>query len=180
MPVEIKNFEQFVNEQKAYEYGCAMVYFDFPEMQDLHSQIDENDVYVDPEDPTFGLEKEPHVTLLFGLHANEVTDESVMSVCKSKPVGPINLGNASIFSNEKYDVLKMDADNSVLHELNAELTKMPHTTSFPDYHPHSTIGYLKPGMGQKYVDLFAGKKFQVTPKMVVYTKPNGSKLQEAI
>lgn len=181
MPIEIKNFDQFITESnQVYEYGCAMVYFDFPEMKDLHSQIDENEVYSDPEDPTFGLEEEPHVTLLFGLHSNEIPDEQVMSTCKQKQIGPIILSNASLFKNEKYDILKFDAENSVLHEINGELSKLPHTTSFPDYHPHSTVAYLKPGSGQKYADLFAGKKFQVTPKMVVYTKPNGSKLQEEI
>ena len=181
MTVEIKNFDQFINESnQVYEYGCAMVYFDFPEMKDLHSQIDEAEVYHDPEDPTFGLETEPHVTLLFGLHSNEIPDEKVFGPCKQKPIGPITLTNPSLFNNEKYDILKFDAENPVLHEINAELSKLPHTTSFPDYHPHATVAYLKPGSGQKYANLFAGKKFQVTPKMVVYTKPNGSKLQEEI
>ena len=49
----------------------------------------------------------------------------------------------------------------------------PHTNSFPDYHPHLTIGYLKSGRGKKYVKKLNGLKFQLTPEYVIYSMPNG-------
>ena len=179
----IKTFKQFVSslfEKKGdtFEYGCAMVYFDFPDMHQIHEMIVPEDVYLEEGDRSFGLEDEPHTTLLFGLHSNDLADEEVLSKCKSKPVGQIKLHNASLFENEKYDVLKFDAHNPVLHEINAELVKLPHTTSFPDYHPHSTIAYIKKGQGRKYADLLEGKEFTVHPNKIVYSKPDGSRIEE--
>jgi radical SAM superfamily enzyme len=53
----VKIFEEFMNEKKkVYDYGCAMLYFDFPGMENLHKQIEADDVFVDPKDATFGLE----------------------------------------------------------------------------------------------------------------------------
>lgn len=179
----IKSFMQFTsslfeNKKKTYDYGCAMVYFDFPQMQQFHQSIDESDIFIDSNDPTFGLEKEPHTTLLYGLHSNEIDDARVMEICKSKRVGQLTLTNASLFENEKFDVLKFDVSNPVLAELNAELVKLPHTTNFPDYHPHATVAYLKPGSGKKYVEKFVGHTYQVTPNKIVYSKPDGTKIEE--
>jgi 2'-5' RNA ligase len=181
----IKTFTQFLTslfEKKGetYEYGCAMIYFDFPEIEEFHSQIDQEDVYLTGEDRSFGLEDEPHTTLLYGLHSAEIPDPLVLTICTSREIGPMKLVNASLFENEKYDVLKFDVENSVLSEINAELAELPHTTNFPDYHPHATIGYLKPGTGKKYVELFKGKTYDVVPKKIVYSKPGGERLEEPI
>ena len=176
----IKSFTQFVNEKQAtYDYGCAMLYADFPKMADLHGQIDHDDVYVNPDDSTFGLETEPHVTLLYGLHDNVPTD-SVKSVVDKHKFGPFVAHNASLFENEKYDVLKFDIKypeegNEFLHECNRGLTNFPHTTSFPNYHPHMTVAYIKRGMGQKYAEKLAGHEYYLEPSHVIYSKANGEK-----
>jgi 2'-5' RNA ligase len=86
---------------------------------------------------------------------------------------------ASLFENEQYDVLKFDVQNSALYEINAKLCELPHTTNFPDYHPHATIGYLKPGAGKKYVEKFKNKEYEVTPNRIVYSKPNGGRIEES-
>lgn len=181
----IKSFAQFVAnlfEKKgvSYSYGCAMVYFDFPKMTEIHKSIDENDIYTDDSDRTYGLEDEPHTTLLYGLHSNEIPDEKVMEICKSKQFGPLTLTNPSLFENDQYDVLKFDVINPILNEINAELSKLPHTTNFPDYHPHATIAYLKPGMGKKYVEKLAGQTYIVHPNKIVYSKPDGSRIEEQL
>jgi len=164
---------------QVYEYCCAMLYFDMPQMRDLHNQIDENDVYHQEGDRTFGLETEPHVTLLYGLH-NDVDPDQVMSVCKNRQYPSLTLKNASCFDNPEYDVLKFDVDSQDLHDVNSELSKLPHTTSFPDYHPHSTVAYLKKGTGQKYMDLFKGNEYQVTPNKIVYSLASGDKLEHPL
>jgi hypothetical protein len=155
-----------------YEFGCAMVYFNFPEMNKIHDVIDPEDIYYEEGDRTFGLEDEPHCTLLYGLHP-EVTTEDVEKVTDKYTFYTCKLHNVSLFKNEQYDVLKFDVVGDNLHEINKELTQYPHTTNFPDYHPHTTIGYLKPGQGQKYVDMLKGQEFQLTPQLVIYSKPNG-------
>jgi hypothetical protein len=179
----LQSFNQFVKglfEKKgdAHSYGCAMVYFNFPQMQELHSKIDEADVYTEEGDRSYGLEDEPHTTLLYGLHSADIEDSKVLELCKSKAIGSMTLHNASLFENEKYDVLKFDVENPVLAEINGELSKLPHTTNFPDYHPHATIGYLKPGTGKKYVELFNGDRHDVAPHKIVYSKPDDSRIEE--
>ena len=170
------------NSQSTYNYGCVMLYFDFPEIEKIHKLISPSDVYTEDGDKTFGLEDEPHTTLLYGLH-EEVMLEDVTEVLDKFTFGDLKSYNPSLFENEKYDVLKYDVvypikGGAFLHKANNELKKLPHTTSFPKYHPHLTIGYLKKGEGQKYVNMLnkAGlTEFRLTPQYGVYSKPNGSK-----
>ncbi len=178
----VKLFEQFVNEnsKSTYDYGCAMVYFDFPTINELHSQIDEEDLYTEEGDKTYGLEDEPHATLLYGIHSDEIQDNEIIDKLKETDIGKIILHNASLFENDKYDVLKLDAFNGKLHELNDKLKEFPFTSDYPDYHPHTTIAYIKKGKGKKYVDKFKGNHFEVFPSKYVYSKPDGSKLEEKI
>lgn len=157
-----------------FEYGCVMLYFSFPEITKIHEMIDPNDIYYEEGDRSFGLEDEPHTTLLFGLH-NGVTSEDVNEVLTKFKFGTCQISNASLFENPQYDVLKFDVSGTNLHNANRELTKFPHTTNFPDYHPHLTIGYLKPNRGKKYVNKLNGLKFKLSPEYSIYSKPNGEK-----
>jgi hypothetical protein len=163
-----------ITENHKYEYGCVMLYFDFPEINILHLMIDDNDVYHNSNDGGYGLETEPHTTLLFGLHP-EVTDMEVKQIIGNHLFGPCRINNASLFENEEYDVLKFDVSGEGLHECNSDLRNLPHTTNYPDYHPHLTIGYLKPGMGNKYVDMIRDMEHTLIPQYGVYSKVDGSK-----
>jgi 2'-5' RNA ligase len=158
-----------------YEYGCAMLYFDFPEMKTLHGLIQPHELYA-PETGGYGLENEPHITLLFGLHSDEISDDAVLDACGVRPYSNITLSNVSLFKNPDFDVLKFDVDGEDLHYVNNILTKLPHTNNFPGYHPHATIGYLKPGAGDEVLKrIKMGKPYSVTPKSIVYSKPDKTK-----
>lgn len=162
--------------KEKFDYGCVMLYYDFPEMEDIHNIIDPKDIYHQEGDRSFGLEDEPHTTLLFGLH-DDVTDEDVSKVLNKYKYSTCKLHNPSLFENPDYDVLKFDVKGDNLHKTNADLRRYPHTNSFPDYHPHTTIGYLKPGMGRKYVNKLKGMNYSLTPQYAVYSKPNGDKVR---
>ena len=167
-----KLFEQFITEAKTtYDYGCVMVYFDFPEMEDLHDLVDSKDL--DPNEK--GLEDEPHVTLLYGIHSHQVTDDQVKEAARGL-AGTIKLHNAGLFQND-FDVLKMEADNPTLHGCNLNLRQLPHTSSYPDYKPHATIAYLKKGEGKKYTEALMDKAYTVTPTHLIYSKPDGSRVR---
>lgn len=63
--------------------------------------------------------------------------------------------------------------DDILYNINNKLTdNFPYSTDYPDYHPHSTIAYLKPGSGKKYVKEFKNIEFIATPEKIVYSKPN--------
>jgi 2'-5' RNA ligase len=158
---------------RKHEYGCVMLYFDFPEIDAIHELIEPNDVYHDDNDDSFGLEKKPHTTLLYGLH-EEVPTEDVEDVLSNFTYGNCTINNTSLFEgNPKYDVLKFDVSGPSLHETNHLLREFPHTNNFPNYHPHLTIGYIKSGEGKKYTEKFNGLQFKLSPKYAVYSKTNG-------
>ena len=164
-----------MSEKQTYDYGCVMLYFDFPEIKNLHGLIDEKDIYTEEGDRSFGLEDEPHTTLLYGLH-DDVTEDDVRNVVDKFKYGTCMITNPSLFENNDYDVLKFDTSGKNLHDTNIELSKLPHTTSYPDYHPHLTVAYLKPGEGRKYVKKLKGIQFKLEPTHIVYSMTNGDEI----
>jgi hypothetical protein len=165
------------NSNSTYEFGCAMLYFDFPQIKDIHKLISSADIYTETGDTTYGLEDEPHTTLLYGLH-DTVTELDIQYVMDAYSYRNCKVHNPSLFENEKYDVLKFEVMGDNLHRTNVDLKKYPHTTSYPDYKPHLTIAYLKKGMGSKYVNMLNRiglNSFTVAPQYGVYSKPNGDK-----
>jgi 2'-5' RNA ligase len=177
----IPMFEDFLTEktEDSYEAGCAMLYFDFPKISDIHSKINEDDLYTEEEDRSYGLEDEPHCTLLYGLDPN-VTLNQVTQKINDNIFSPLLATNASLFENDKYDVLKFDMryptkGEAFLHKCNKSLCELPYKTDYPDYHPHMTIAYLKPGMGKKYVDMLKNEEYELEPQHAVYSEANGTK-----
>jgi 2'-5' RNA ligase len=152
-----------------------MIFLDFPEMKELQKEIDKDDLYEEEDDDSYGLEKEPHVTLLYGLH-DAVDPWEVKDIVRSVEYGPIEATKVTAFENEKYDVLKFDIKCKELHKVNKLLQELPHTNKFKDYVPHATIAYLKPGTAKKYIKLFKSKKFNPLVKKGVYSMPDGDKI----
>lgn len=178
------NYNEFTNSNKleeknnTYDFGCSMVYFDCPEMTKIQEQINPDDLYTE-EGGQYGIEDEHHVTLLYGLHSEEIEEADVMRISAGQ-IPAIRLTNASAFESEKYDVLKFDAECPKLHDINKELSKLPHTTNFPDYHPHATVAYLKKGKAADYIKQLEDISFEVNPSKIVYSKPDGSKTVKSI
>jgi 2'-5' RNA ligase len=175
----LKYSEFLINKEKpkGYEYGCAMIGFTFPALEEIHKCIMEEDIFTKEGENSYGLEKEPHVTLLYGLHSDEIEDEVVKEICMSHKYDNITLENVSLFENKEYDVLKFDVKGNSLHECNEKLSKLPHTTDYPNYHPHSTIAYLKSGTGKKYLETLKDSKHSIIPHEVLYSKPSGDKFK---
>lgn len=170
----IKLLDLLKEKKQAYEYGCVMLYFNFPEMNKIHDVINHDDVYIEEGDRSFGLEDKPHCTLLYGLH-DGVTTEEVKKVLDNYTYTTLKAHNASLFENPDYDVLKFDIKGDNIHETNKDLQQYPFTSNFPDYHPHMTIAYLKPGTGKRYVKMLKKFEYDLVPQYAVYSKPNGDK-----
>jgi hypothetical protein len=127
-------------------------------VRDFAAKIPDNEVYTDPDDPSYGREENPHVTVKYGLHtANSKSVADVTS--KAKPL-TATLGPISIFEADDYDVVKIDVTGEDLAKLNKELSdRLVHTDTHKGYKPHITIAYVKKGEGGKYVGdkTFEGK-----------------------
>lgn len=160
-----------LNEDGSHSYGCAMLYFEFPQLSEIHSYIDPNDVY--QPDESYGLENDPHCTLLYGFH-EEIVKSDIEEITKNFTFGTLTLDNPSLFENGKFDVLKFEVNGDNLYEVNSELDKLPNSNSFPHYHAHSTIAYLNPGKGKEYVELLKQRKldkFSVEPAFIRFSHP---------
>lgn len=168
-----------INEDRknSYEYGCVMLYATFPnKIMEIQRMINPKDLHEN------GIEDEAHCTLLYGLH-DGVTVEQVQNIINKHNFCDVKATGPTLFENPEFDVLKFDVGyatrcGAFLHKCNQALQQFPNTQTYPDYHPHMTIAYLKPGMGQKYVDLFKNNnlsEFVCTPTHVVFSEPNGTK-----
>jgi 2'-5' RNA ligase len=169
---------------KKNEYGCLMIDLeadagDWKKMLDL---IDGKDLYLPKGETGYGKEPEPHVTVLYGFHT-DVEDKDIEKKVQSIGTKPkVSIGSVSSFTNKDFDVLKFDVESEDLHRLNKKFKSFPHTSGFPDYHPHCTIAYLKKGMADKYIKKFnkSDVKIKVEPKDFVYSKADGSKKKYAV
>jgi 2'-5' RNA ligase len=128
-----------------HKYGCVLHPIPDGELRDdilaYGQRIDSADLCTDEGDD--GLDADPHVTVLYGLH-DEVGSGEVRE--KVEGFGPVEyrLGRTSLFTeNPDHDVLKISVTGRGLHDLNRRLAQLPHTNSYGTYKPHLTIAYLK-------------------------------------
>lgn len=156
------------------DYNCLMLKFEIPNWSDfIKSLIKEEDIY-NTETNSYGLEYEPHVTLLFGIH-DYVKPEDFKNILV--PIRHIKCKTSKItsFQNDEYDVVKFDIEGNYLHQLNKDLRDtVDYTTSFPDYKPHMTIFYSKKGSGKKYEKTFSNP-ILIKPVSYLYSYSNGKK-----
>ena len=189
----ITNFDDFLLEGKQATYGCLMLelaasfsdeekFGEGANWRKFAPDIDQEDLFFDENNPNpsgYGFEDDPHVTIKYGLHADvkpEEVLEKAMSVLR-EPV-TISLVGLTLFENEKFDVLKYDVESEQLRSANAAVSELPNTDKFPDYHPHVTVAYLKPGTGQKYVKEM--EPVELVSAELVYSDADKNKTRESI
>ncbi len=157
---------------REHSYGAVMLFLDPPNWKDVTGMVEKEDLH---EEEGFGVEDEPHVTILYGLH-DDIPDEEIEEAISKMTAPEITLENISIFENEDkpFDVVKFDIGGKELHKMNEMFAEFPHTTDFPEYHPHATIAYVKKGKGEKYVQKLS-EKIVIKPIKIVYSKADDTK-----
>lgn len=102
-------------------------------------------LYTDPEDPTYGYDNEPHVTLKYGFEP-DLDRNTIAEILKGTKPFNVVLTSLNQFQNEKYDVVKFEVQKCpILTELRRRCDGYPNTDSYPDYKPHMTLAYVKKG-----------------------------------
>lgn len=125
-----------------------------------------------------GRETAPHLTLRFGLRADEDVDR-VREVLANQPPVTVTLGPTSIFPASESgsgDVVKIDVDSPALRGLRSRIEQeidAPGETH-PDYTPHITLGYVPTGQGAQFAgrDDLAGET--VTLDTLTFSRPDGT------
>ena len=146
--MKIKKYLEFINEDNSHSFGCVMLELDIDNWKEITSFIKKEDVY-DVEG--FGIEDEPHVTLLYGLEKSVTTDDVKEKLKDFKDID-VKIESIDIFENEYFDVVKFNVKKTKqLQSIFDTLSKLPNQNKYKDYIPHITIAYVKKGKGKKYV-----------------------------
>lgn len=173
-----------------YKFGCLMLKAnkEAMHMTVLHLIVEKEDLYESDDKSEYGFENDPHVTILFGFHDDGSKEYPIRvfgEECLNKASIDIKIKKASVFTNDEFDVLKLDVESSQLEKINKHYaTNYAHTNTF-DYHPHMTLAYLKSGTGAKYAKLvnvklkelkLIGKELSCDE--LIYSRPNHKKTKK--
>jgi 2'-5' RNA ligase len=154
---------------KTYSHGCIMVGLNLPGWNNFTNKfIADEDIAGD------GRETECHTTILYGF-LPEVTIEDVKTLLLPLNQIYVTLTQINCFTgNSNYDVVKFEAASPLLNQMNTILKTLPNKTTFPSYNPHVTIGYVKPGLGDKYIRNI--KPITLQPVNYIFSQSDGTKL----
>jgi len=170
---ELKENKKIINEstdkdKRVNEKGCLMVYCNIDNWDKIIGMIKPEDVY---DEPGYGVETKPHVTILYGFDLSKVNSDDVFKLFKDNfSLDKIKLSTKkiSLFENKEFDVVKFDIDSDDLAKMNKVVSKLPNENDFPIYHPHMTIAYVKSGCGKKYIKELK-KKYSFSSDKLVYS-----------
>lgn len=167
--------------KKDIKYECTMLYSDInkKEWNKFLNLIDKDDLYLgenqkDIDDEEFGLEKEPHITILWGIHPLKNKEKVFEWLKNLKPI-ELEFNKISMFENEKYDVVKIDIKptEELLKYRKYAIENIENTQTFDGYKPHITISYVKKGTGKKYIRNI--EKEKLIFNKVAYSEPDYNK-----
>jgi len=186
LPLESKfvSFDSWLNESPHQnslnepKYGCVMMDADIKNWAEFHTAgIDEKDIYLKPYDDSYGLEENPHITIVYGIHEDEVDPQRMADLIEyyMKPVTVI-IKEVDVFPGKEYDVVKYNVPlTGKLQGYRDIFMQIPNTQNFPEFKPHMTIAYVKSGTGEKYKSQLR-EPFEVTFTKGVYSwHPNKEK-----
>lgn len=150
----------------AREYAFLMIDYKTPlfikKLQDI---IPEKELYFGDgeENDDYGIEDNSHVTLAPCLDL-DIDLEKLKTFLLPLDAYKCILNNISVFENDKYDVLKADVKCPNMHKTYEKIkNNFEMHSDYKEYHPHMTIAYLKPSLGEKYKKKMLDKIEELTP-----------------
>jgi hypothetical protein len=166
---------QWINEQKSMKqtYGCVMMEpSKIKAWEELHLVgIDEKDLYEKINDDSYGVEHDPHITILYGIVEDSIDPSVIVDMMeqKMKPI-TVEINEIGVLENEEFDVVKYNVP--VTAELKGYrdmfMKSFENKQTFDGYNPHVTIAYVKPGLGKKYKKML-DKPFKIKFNKGVYS-----------
>ena len=164
-------------EQLLVEGHCIMV--DLPQKNKILKFVESipNECVYEEEGKHYGKEKNPHITLMYGL--SPIEENRVKELLNKVPKKIMaELGQISKFQNADtpYDVLKIEVKSSHLGKIHEMIRKnFENDYKWPEYNPHVTLAYVKKGTCSELVGskIFEGMKFAFEN----FTYSNGNREQ---
>jgi len=122
-----------------------------------------------------GLETNPHVTVLYGIHDLDPSPK-IVDIIETYPRFNITLGAVSLFKEDAFNVVKVDVESSDLYSLRgAFMNNCYFTDKHPEYIPHMTVGFVKPESCNHLDGSLAFKGMSFVAEEVVYSCKDGVK-----
>lgn len=156
-----------------YEFGCLMAMVNTESAKkigEINKKLISDDILYFEEGQEYGRENEPHITIKYGLTTNYPPKKIGEMVSHIKPFTVI-LESIDVFSNPKFDVVKINVKSNVLEKLNRMLSKLPNEDKYPIYRPHLTLAYVKPNTGKPLVK--KTDPIEITINRIKYSDPIG-------
>lgn len=161
-----------------YNYSSTQIYLPDELSDEIvewgNRHVPDKDLYIDPTDPSFGRENEIHITVLYGIHSDDL--KPIQSILAGvKPIR-CKLGRITAFdSNAKFDVLKIDVTSPDLHALNVKLQALEHSNGYPVYKPHVTIAYVNKDKGKRWLNCKAFLDRDFVAYDLIFSSKSGKK-----
>ena len=169
-----------MSDKPLYSYCSTQVNVPEPLKSDILRYDDDSIDKADINEEAGGIEREVHVTILYGITSMEgltAIQKHMPAIVKAVPSIKVRLSEISAFeTNPEFDVLKIAVVSKqleYLHELFKKITDFE--SDYPDYNPHLTLAYLKKGTAKKYVldERFMGQEFHAN--QFLFCNNNGTK-----
>jgi hypothetical protein len=160
------------------DYPFSSLQYSLPKMatrkiiQWGEANIDDKDIYTNPDEPQYGREYESHVTVIYGIH-EEDPHKIKKVIGKYKPFH-VEFGKVSVFNCPKFEVAKIEVESLGLRRINKLIQdNFEITQNANAYRPHVTIAFLKKGSRCSFAgcDEFVGNKLFVD--RLTFSSKNG-------
>jgi len=126
--------------------------------------------------PDYGLERDIHITIRWGIHTNDPL-AAIRAIDRMRVHSfDVRLGKVSIFdTSPEYDVVKIETSRDGLEQMHKAIPQYlkSEPDTHPTYNPHITIGYVTKGNGDRFVgvDDFDGEVVHID--RVMFCASNG-------
>lgn len=176
------NFKKFLICERSDDvsYGCLMADL---KASDRKKFKDFTDKHIDKSKlGEYGVEKECHVTVLYGFHKTVATDK-IKEFVETYGACELELGKVSKFSTDKYDVIKITVNTPSLKAINKacikEFGKSVTLTHGTSYRAHLTLAYVEKGSHDHLIGdkNFEGDTFPITELTYSEAGDGKSKIQ---
>lgn len=191
-PLAHRIVDILMEDQGPHKYSCVMINLPEELSNEIMAwgklQVRDEDVFVD-EKGGMGREDKPHVTVLYGLFDDKPSDV-LLQVFEHTAPFDIKLGAVKIFRNDTYDVVVLEVTSPFLHALNRNIRSVvAYENDYPDYKPHVTIAYVKPGTCDRLEGVTPwddpvkmgvtklGQEGHFTAKAVIFSSKSGEKTE---
>lgn len=107
-----------------------------------------NDDYIYREDNDYGIERDHHITVFYGLVNNSYNYKLIKQfIDRNIEKIEIQIKGIDFFRNEAvpYDVMKFDIESESLQRIHTFINTLDNESTYVDYKPHMTIAYIKKG-----------------------------------